>query len=58
MTWSGLAVGEAILWGAVVGFAYLRRPFGGSGSNYLFAFVVLWAITIGTLTLMAIAEQS
>ena len=57
MTWAGLAVAAAIMWGAIVGFAYLRRPFGGSSRNYLLAFIALWLLTIGTLTLMAIAEQ-
>jgi hypothetical protein len=58
LTWTGLAVGAAIMWAAVVAFAYVRRPFGGSARNYIIAFVVLWAVTIGTLTLMAILEAS
>lgn len=57
MTWWSLAVGAALMWGAVVGFAYLRRPFGGSALSYLLAFVGLWGLTMATLTLMAIVER-
>jgi hypothetical protein len=58
VTWFSLAIGAAIMWGVVVSIAYLRRPFGGSARNYIFVFLALWALTMGTLTLMAIAESS
>jgi hypothetical protein len=40
------------MWGAIVGFAYLRRRFGGSARNYALVFVGLWALTMGALMLM------
>jgi uncharacterized membrane protein YqgA involved in biofilm formation len=57
MTWGTLAGGAAILWGAIVGLAYARRPFGGSSRNYVLAFVGLWVVTMAVLALMAIAER-
>ena len=57
LTWTGLAFGAAIMWAAVVGFAYLRRPFGGSARNYALVFVGLWVLTMGTFALMAILER-
>ena len=51
-------MGAAITWAAVVRFAYVRRHFGGSARNYVFAWMGLSALTIATLTLMAIVEAS
>jgi hypothetical protein len=58
MTWGGLAVGAAMMWAAVVGYAYARQPFEGSARNYILAWLGLWVLTMGMLTLMAIVEAS
>jgi len=44
------------MWVAIVGFAFVRRSFGGSARNYALAFLGLWALTMGSLALMAIME--
>lgn len=57
MTWTGLAMGAALLWGAVFSFAYSRRQFGGTVRGYARAGFVTWLVTMAILILMSISEQ-
>ena len=57
MTWAGIAVSAALLWGVVFSFAYSRRQFGGTARGYTTAGFITWLATMAIFMLMSLAEQ-
>ena len=53
---AGLALASAMCWGAIFGFAYSRRRFGGSARGYLAGFALAWAVTVACFVLLTILE--
>ena len=57
MTWAGIMLGAAVLWGGIFSFAYWRRRFGGSIRSYARAAFLTWLGTVGILLVMSIFER-
>lgn len=57
MTWTGIGVGAASLWGVVFGFAYVRRRFGEPARGYAIKAVIAWLVTMAIFLLMSVMER-